>query len=108
MALAFWGIIVLTIGRYFWRGARKRGLRDRVGRLLIIAGYLLLGVALDRGAHSVVGLWAEASVDGGHSAAVSSIITFALWAVPAPILAAIGFKLANEKALATAEAKADL
>jgi hypothetical protein len=25
MATAFWGIIVFTIGRYFWRGARKRG-----------------------------------------------------------------------------------
>jgi hypothetical protein len=25
VALAFWGIIIFTVGGYFWRGARKRG-----------------------------------------------------------------------------------
>jgi hypothetical protein len=108
MAMAFWGVIVLTIGRYFWRGARKRGLRDRTGRLLIIASYVLLGIGLDRGVHAAVGMWDTAKVDGGQSAAIGAIVALALWAVPASILSSIGFKLANEKALATAEAKADL
>ncbi len=107
-ALAFWGIIVFTIGRYFWRGARKRGLRDRFGRLLIIGGYVLLGVALDTGVHSAVGLWRARTEESLQSVGVHTLLTVALWGIPAAILAAIGFKLANEKALATAEVKADL
>ena len=57
MALAFWGFITFTVGRCFWLGARKRGLRDRFGRFLIISGYALLGVALHTGVHSAAGLW---------------------------------------------------
>jgi hypothetical protein len=107
-ALAFWGIIVFTIGRYFWRGARRRGLRDRFGRLLIIGGYLLLGVGLDVGVHAAVKLWSAG--DGGslQAAAIHAVLVFAIWALPAAVLAAVGFKLADEKALATAEAKLDL
>ena len=36
------GFTGLTVGRYLWRGARRRGWRDRLGRLLIIVGYLSL------------------------------------------------------------------
>jgi len=108
MALAFWGVITLTVGRYFWRGARRRGVRDRVGRLLIIVGYVLLGIALDQGTHSMVGLWDATTEEAGRGAVVDTLITVALWGVPAAIVAAIGFKLANEKALATAEVKASL
>jgi hypothetical protein len=107
-ALAFWGIIVFTIGRYFWRGARKRGLRDRFGRLLIISGYVLLGLALDAGVHSAVGLWSTQTEQSMQSVGVRTVLTVALWGIPAAILGAIGFKLANEKALATADVKADL
>jgi hypothetical protein len=108
MALAFWGIIALTVGRYFRRGARKRGVRDRFGRLLIITGYVLLGVGLDRGVHSMVGLWAAQSAEAGQSSVLHTLVTVAVWAIPGAILAAIGFKLAGEKALATAEVKAEL
>jgi hypothetical protein len=52
----FWGMVVMTIGRYLWRGARRRGVKDRVGRLLIIGGYVLIGVALSAGTHGLVGL----------------------------------------------------
>ncbi|MEU4194654.1 hypothetical protein AB0E69_22335 [Kribbella sp. NPDC026611] len=107
MATAFWGIIVFTIGRYFWRGARKRGARDRFGRLLIIAGYLLLGVGLDTGMHAASGLWTEGGTSGGP-VLVRTLITVAAWAIPGSILAGIGFKLANEKALAKAEVKAKM
>jgi hypothetical protein len=106
-ALAFWGIIVFTIGRYFWRGARKRGLRDRFGRLLIISGYVLLGVGLDTGVHSAVGLWSTRTEESMQSVGVHTLLTVALWGIPAAILAAIGFKLASEKALATAKVKVD-
>jgi hypothetical protein len=105
MAVAFWGIIVFTIGRYFWRGARKRGGRDRFGRLLIIAGYLLLGAGLDGGVHSAVGLW-SASEDTAQSVVVETLVTICVWGIPGAVLAAIGFKLADEKALATAEVNA--
>ncbi len=108
MALAFWGIIVFTIGRYFWRGARKRGLRDRLGRLFIISGYALLGVALDTGVHSAVGLWSARTEESLQSAGVHILLTVALWSIPAAILGAIGFKLASEKALATAKVSVDL
>jgi hypothetical protein len=107
-ALAFWGIIVFTIGRYCWRGARKRGVRDRFGRLVIIVAYVLLGAGLDAGVHGAVRLWGSRTEDSMQSAALHAVLAFALWAVPAAILAAIGFKLANEKALATASASADL
>jgi hypothetical protein len=107
MALAFWGIIVFTIGRYFWRGARKRGVRDRFGRLLIIGGYVLLGVALDRGVHAAVKLWSAGTGEALQSAGLHTVLVFLLWGVPASILAIIGFKLANEKALATAEMNVD-
>ncbi|HWD83621.1 MAG TPA: hypothetical protein VG497_32200 [Kribbella sp.] len=103
LTTVFWGIIVFTIGRYFWRGARRRGARDRFGRLLIIAGYLLLGVGLDAGMHAASGLWTEGG-DGGP-VLVRTLVTIAAWALPGSLLAGIGFKLANEKALAKAEAK---
>jgi hypothetical protein len=108
VALAFWGIIVLTIGRYFWRGALKRGLRDRAGRLLIISGYVLLGVALDTDVHSAVGIWSTRTAESLQSAGVHTLLMVALWGIPAAILAKIGFKLASEKALATAEVNVDL
>jgi hypothetical protein len=39
---------------------------------------------------------------------VHILLTVALWGIPAAILARIGFKLASEKALATAEVSVDL
>jgi hypothetical protein len=107
VALAFWGIIVLTIGRYFWRGSRKRGARDRFGRLLIIAGYLLLGVGLDRGLHEGSGLWGATSEDSARSVVLQTVLTIAVWGVPGAVLAGIGFKLSDETALAEASVKAE-
>jgi hypothetical protein len=91
-----------------WRGARKRGLRDRFGRFLIISGYALLGVALDTGVHSAVGLWSARTEESLQSTGVHILLTVALWGIPAAILGRIGFKLASEKALATAEVSVDL
>ncbi len=45
-AVSVIGCTVMTVGRYLWRGARRRGWRDRLGRLLIIVAYLDIGVAL--------------------------------------------------------------
>ena len=43
-----------------------------------------------------------------QSTGVHILLTVALWGIPAAILGRIGFKLASEKALATAEVSADL
>ncbi|MDT3442487.1 MULTISPECIES: hypothetical protein [unclassified Pseudofrankia] len=107
-ALAFWGIIVFTVGRYCWRGARRRGVRDRFGRLLIIAGYVLLGAGLDAGVHAAVLLWGGRTEDSMQSAVIHAVLVLALWALPGAVLAAIGFRLAGEKALAEAEVNAGL
>jgi len=106
-ALTFWGIIVLTIGRYIWRGARTRGARDRFGRFLIIVAYLLLGVALDQGVRSAVGLW-SASGDEASEVVLRTVLIFAVFGIPASIIGTIGVRLANEKILATASANAGL
>ncbi|WP_236090063.1 hypothetical protein [Antribacter soli] len=42
----FGGILVLTAGRVFVRGARRRGLRDRFGRLVMLAALALVGIGL--------------------------------------------------------------
>jgi hypothetical protein len=106
MGLAFWGIIVFTIGRYLWRGARRRGARDRFGRILIIVGYVLLGVGLDLGVHEAVGLWDSEIGDGAQAVVVRTAVLVAIWAIPGAILAAIGFRMASERALTTAEVNA--
>ncbi|MFI5709447.1 hypothetical protein [Kribbella sp. NPDC051620] len=107
-ALAFWGLIVFTIGRYFWRGARTRGARDRFGRFLIICAYLLLGIALNQAVHAATGLWTASSSDGLTEAGVKVLVAMLVWSIPAAVLGTIGFKLANEKALLEVEMKADL
>jgi hypothetical protein len=104
MTQGFWGLLVLTFGRYLWRGARTRGVKDRFGRVLIIAGYALIGVALDRGMHSAVDLWSSGPDQDAIQAVVTrSLIIVCVFGFPGAGLAAIGFKLAKEKALAQAE-----
>ncbi|GAA1642801.1 hypothetical protein GCM10009744_36310 [Kribbella alba] len=95
---------MFTIGRYLWRGARKRGIRDRFGRLLIIGAYVLLGFGLDTGVHNAVGLWTSGSAE---SVLVRTLVTFLLWGVAASIIGTIGIKLADEKILAKASMKAE-
>lgn len=103
LAVAFWGIIAFTLGRYAARGARRSGGRDRFGRILIAAGYLMLGIALDRGVHSAIGLWGTPEAAGGQSAAVRTLVTVGLWGVPGVIVAAIGTKVASGPETADAQ-----
>jgi hypothetical protein len=91
-----WGAVIFTIGCYIWRGARRRGLKDRFGRLLIIAGYVLLGFGLEA-AVSVMTAMIQGTGDGR-----SALLEAAVWAVPGAILAAIGMKMADEIAIMTA------
>jgi len=57
--------------------------------------------------HSAVGLWSVRTEESLQSAGVHTLLTFALWGIPAATLGSIGFKLAGEKALTTAEVNVD-
>ncbi|WP_254791124.1 hypothetical protein [Blastococcus tunisiensis] len=100
-----WGAVVFTIGCYIWRAARRRGGRDRLGRALIIAGYVLLGVGLDRTLHSVVGIWAVPT-DEGTDVLVEAMLNFLGWGVPAAFLVWLGVDLADEEVIMTASFEA--
>jgi hypothetical protein len=98
------GTTVLTVGRYLWRGARRRGWRDRLGRLLLIIGYLTIGadmVLLTRFALAAMG-----EFDGGGETMIRGMIIFALVAIPAAALVTIGLRLAKEEPLMEASAEA--
>ncbi len=100
------GTVVLTIGRYVWRGARRRGGRDRFGRLLIISGHILLGVAFTEATPVIGGLYLGIAEGQAESITYDFILTFACWALPGAALAAIGVKMAGERILMTASAGA--
>jgi hypothetical protein len=42
VAQILWGLHILTAGRYLYRAAGRQGARDRLGRLLLIAGYAVV------------------------------------------------------------------
>jgi hypothetical protein len=102
------GCTVLTVGRYLWRGARRRGWRDRVGRSLIIAGYLVITAALYVLTRFV--LEALAADDPGESGQIvfSGLLVCAAIMLPGVLLALPGFRLAKEKPLMKVEVKASI
>lgn len=105
-SLVTWGAAVLVNGVYVWRGARWRGLRDRLGRLLIIVGYGILGVALNKCIHSAVKLWTTTSEQASNDVLTRTMLTFLVWGAPAALLVWLGTKLALEKVLMTVEVNA--
>lgn len=107
ISLALWGIVGFTIGRYLWRGARRRGARDRFGRLLIIAGLVLVGVALHSVAQLGPRLWTR-SESVAEAVVTEALITLAVWGLPGTVLASIGYRLAGERELAEFEASVGL
>jgi hypothetical protein len=103
-ALVAWGCIVLTDGRYLWRAARRRGWRDRLGRVLIIVGYAILGLGIDVALHIAVGIWAAADPNEGRRVAVEFALTFTAFGLVAVAFVMPGIKLASEKILLRASA----
>lgn len=97
------GTTIMTVGRYLWRGARRRGWRDRLGRLLLIVAYLIIGADLVMLTRFILAAAGEAD---GRETMFRGLVTFALIAIPASLLAITGLRLANEKVLMTAEANA--
>lgn len=106
-AISAIGCTVMTIGRYLWRGARRRGWRDRLGRLLIILGYLTICMALVVLTRFVIE--AATALDGtdiGMDVIVRGLLTCLAIGIPGAALTGSGFRLAKEEPLMTAEAGA--
>ncbi|MQY08197.1 hypothetical protein [Actinomadura macrotermitis] len=100
------GCTTLTAGRYLWRGARRRGLRDRLGRLLVISGYLVVTVALYVLTRYLLRALATDDADASVRIVLNGLVVCALIAVPGSLLAVPGFRMAREEPLMRAEARA--
>jgi hypothetical protein len=100
-----WGLFVFTIGRYLWRGARSRGWKDRVGRLLIITGLVVVGFAVQTLLAGISDLMRPNSADDSQ-ALLALMIRFALIGIPGSLIAMVGVKMAREEVLITASANA--
>jgi hypothetical protein len=96
------GFTGLTIGRYLWRGARRRGWRDRLGRFLIIVGYIAVAVAFVVLTRYIIDAMGDPE---GRTIVVRGLLVFLAIALPAVLLMLPGFRLAREVALMKAEAK---
>ncbi|WP_018348759.1 hypothetical protein [Longispora albida] len=106
-AMFAWGAIVFTLGRYVWRGARRRGSRDRFGRLLIVVGYVLAGFAIQAATRGMYELMTDTSSGTGAAEAIviRALLMTAAFGIPGGIIGSIGIRLADEKILLTAEVK---
>ena len=100
------GCTVMTIGRYLWRGARRRGWRDRLGRILIIVGYLTICVAFVVLTRFVIEAADFDGNDVGTDVIVRGLLTCLAIGIPGAALTGSGFRLAKEEPLMTAEAGA--
>jgi hypothetical protein len=100
------GTSVMTVGRYLWRGARRRGWRDRLGRLFLIIMCLGLGAGMVVLTRFVLAALDDFPGSLGTGTVVRGMVMFALIVIPAALLGMVGLRLANEKVLMTAEAKA--
>lgn len=103
-ALVAWGCVVLTDGRYLWRAARRRGWRDRLGRVLIIVGYAVLGLGIDAAVHIGIGIWGAADPNEGRRISIEFALTFTAYGLVAVAFVLPGIKLASEKILLKASA----
>jgi hypothetical protein len=118
----FAGVLVLTAGRVLVRGARRRGVRDRFGRLVMLASLALLGL----GFAAFVAGWEDVFagvqdvMDGSapidsitEDSMVSGVVGTVLlptagWLLAAAVLDLIGRRLADEpKPLITVSLTAD-
>jgi hypothetical protein len=96
------GTTVMTIGRYLKRGARRRGWRDRLGRLLLIITCLAVGSGM-----IVLTRFVLAAMDApdGAGTILRGLVVFALIGIPASLLGMVGLRLADEEVLMSAEAR---
>jgi hypothetical protein len=107
MSTVSWGAVIFTVGAYLWRAGRRQGVRDRAGRALIIAGYVLIGIALSESIHLAVDIWAVTTEAQGDALTSTIIKTFLGWGVPGAILVRVGCdsRLANEEIIMSVEGR---
>ncbi|WP_433467395.1 hypothetical protein [Spirillospora sp. CA-128828] len=101
------GCTVMTIGRYLWRGARRRGARDRLGRLLIILGYLVICAAMVIMMRFILSALDTGDLGEGEKILFRGLIVCAVVAVPGLLLALPGLRMAREQALMQGEVEVD-
>ncbi|MEU9839336.1 hypothetical protein AB0C69_08970 [Actinomadura sp. NPDC048032] len=99
------GTTVLTIGRYLWRGARRRGARDRIGRLLIILGHLVVCAALVAFTRFLLSALDTGDPGEGEKIVFRGLVVCAAVCVPGLLLALPGLRMARERPLMEAEAE---
>jgi len=104
-AVVIVGCTVLTIGRYLWRGARRRGWRDRIGRLLSIAGYLETGMALFVLTRFILAAF-RAGESNSHSVFIHGLLVSLGLSAPGVAMALVGLRMAKEEVLMTADVNA--
>lgn len=98
------GTTVLTVGRYLWRGARRRGWRDRLGRGFLVVTSVTIGADLVLLTRFALAAMDEPGGDG--KTLLRGMVIFALIAVPASLLGMAGLRLAREEILMEADATA--
>jgi hypothetical protein len=98
-----WGIMILTIGCYVWRAARRRGWKDRSGRVLISAGYLTIAYGMSQAVHVSVEMWAVSSEEDQRRIAVEAGSYFLGFGFVGALLVWLGVKLAHEIIITTVE-----
>lgn len=102
IAMVYWAAVVLVSGCYIWRAGRRTGWRDRFGRVLLIAGYVVIGIAVSRTVHAAMALFAARNVS--DKAMLSVFLTFIAIGAVGAVIAEIGRRMASEKFLMTVEA----
>jgi hypothetical protein len=88
------GSVIVTSGVHLWRAARRRGWRDRLGRLVTIVGQLLLGVVVARTAYLTIASW-SAHTDADLTRMHTAVWLTLLVALPAGLLVWLGGRIAH-------------
>jgi hypothetical protein len=99
-----WGVIIFTIGCYIFRAARRRGWKDRLGRILISIGYLVLGFGMSKAVHAWVKIWQVSSEKGVQRVALEAGLYLLGYGFVGALLVWIGVKMADEVIILTASA----
>ncbi|MFC4910131.1 hypothetical protein [Actinomadura gamaensis] len=102
------GCTIMTAGRYLWRGARRRGWRDRLGRLMVIFGYADVAVALYVLSRFILRALDQGGQETSGQTVIHGLIACALVALPGVVLALPGLRMAKEDPLMKASVKAKL
>ena len=89
--------MVLTIGMYVCRAACRREWADpgaaqdlAVGYVLIICGYGILGLRLDRTIHEAVKLWGASIEEAGNRVLIAALVTFLVGGSVGALLVRLG------------------